>query len=125
MIIEHYTVQLQIENGTEHVGMDPANLCRQCFRLKKELVKCHILAKVVGCKWEAEIKENAQLHTQVGELWQGVDPQGPSAGTGKQRMLLETVQLYFMGFTSWDVLTQMLNEKGVSTGHWPVIYITE
>jgi len=41
-------------------------------------------------------------------------PQGLSAGTGQQRMLLETVQLYSMGFTSWDVLTQILNEKGVS-----------
>jgi len=64
------------------------------------------LAKAVECELEAEIKENSQLQTQVGEIRQGVDPQGPSAGTGQQR-------------------TQMLNEKGVSMGHWPVIYITE
>jgi len=68
MIIAHYIEQLQIENGTKQVGMDPANLCQQCFRLEKELVECHELAKVVECKWEAEIKENAQLQTQVGEL---------------------------------------------------------
>src|SRR5882672_10567175 len=100
--------------------MDPAKLCRQCLGLEKELAECHILAKVVECELEAEIQENIQLQTHVGELRQRVDPQGPSAGTGQQRMLQETVQLYLMGSTSWDVLTQMLNEKGVSTGHWPM-----
>jgi len=124
--IAHYIVQLQIENGTEQVGMDPAKLCWQCLGLEKELAKCRVLAKAVECKLEVEIQENTQLQTQVGELWQGVDPQGPSAGTGQWRMLQETVQLYSMGSTSWDVLTpwdvltQMLNEKGVSTGHWPM-----
>ena len=106
MIIAHYIVQLQIDNGTEQVGMDPAKICQWCLALKKELAECHVLAKVVEWELEAEIKENSQLQTQVGEMWQGVDPQGPSAGTGQQRI-------------------QMLNEKGVSMGHWPVIYITE
>jgi len=106
--------------------MDPAKLCRRCLGLEKELAECRILAKAVECELEAEIQENTQLQTQVGELRQGVDPQGPSAGTGQRRMLQETVQLYSMGSTSWDVLTpwdvltQMLNEKGVSTGHWPM-----
>ena len=106
MIIAHYIVQLQIDNGTEQVGMDSAKICRRCLALEKELAECRVLAKAVECELEAEIKENSQLQTQVGEIQQGVDPQGPSAGTGQQR-------------------TQMLNEKGVSTGHWPVIYITE
>jgi len=66
--IAHYIVQLQIENGTEQVGMDPAKLCRRCLGLEKELAECHVLAKVVECKLEAEIQENAQFQTQVGEL---------------------------------------------------------
>ena len=105
-INNNYIVQLQIDNGTEQVGMDPAKICQQCLALKKKLAECHILAKVVECELEAKINENTQLQTQVGEIQQGVDPQGPSAGTGKPS-------------------TQMLNEKGVSMGHWPVIYITE
>jgi|SRR5882724_3225278 len=63
--IAHHIVHLQIENSTEQVGMDPAELHQQCLRLKKELDKCCILAKAVECKLEAEIKENNQLQTQV------------------------------------------------------------